>query len=214
MFTTGADPVKLGLVATLNRPERNLTGVTFFGSGEIGAKQVELLHELAPGATTMAVLVNPTNPNTEGYVRDIHAAASSLGVELKVLNAQTERDLQPDIESIGQQPNRALIVGGDPVLNGHRKLIVALTARYAVPAIYLQREFLPLGGLMSYGTSQSEAYRQAGVYAGRILKGDKPADLPVMRPTKFELVINMKTAKTLGLTVPLTLQVAADEVIE
>lgn len=214
VFTIGGDPVKLGLVTSLNRPERNITGVTFFGSGEIGAKQVELLHELVPQATTMAVLVNPSNPNTEGYVGDLRTAAGTFGVKIKVLPVQAASDLQPALASLGQQSNRALIVGGDTVLNGNREQIAALTARYAIPTIYLQREFLPLGGLISYGTSQTDAYRLTGNYAGRILKGDKPADLPVMRPTKFELVINLKTAKALGLTVPLTLQVAADEVIE
>ena len=204
----------MGLVTSLNRPERNITGVTFFGSGSIGPKQMELLHELAPKVTTMAVLINPSNPNTEEYLRELHAAADTIGVQLKVLNATTERDLQTAFDSLAQQGVRALVVGGDPLLTGNREQLVALAARYAVPTIFLQREFITAGGLMSYGTSQTDAYRLAGVYTGRILKGEKPGDLPVQQPTRFELVINLKTAKALGLAIPPGLLAIADEVIE
>jgi putative tryptophan/tyrosine transport system substrate-binding protein len=214
VFTTGADPVKLGLVTSLNRPERNITGVTFFGSGAIGPKQMELLHELVPNVSVMAVLINPGNPNAEEYLRELHAAADTIGVQLKVLNANTERDLQTAFDSLARQGVRALLAGGDPLLTGHREQLVALAARYAVPTIYLQREFVTAGGLMTYGTSQTDAYRLAGVYTGRILKGEKPGDLPVQQPTKFELVINLKTAKALSLTVPPSLLAIADEVIE
>jgi putative tryptophan/tyrosine transport system substrate-binding protein len=214
VFTTGTDPVKMGLVTSLNRPERNITGVTFFGSGTIGPKQMELLHELAPRVTTMGVLINPGNPNAEEYLRELHAAADTIGVQLKVLNANTERDLQAAFDSLAQQGVHALLIGGDPLLTGHREQLVALAARYAIPTIYLQREFVTAGGLITYVTSQTDAYRLAGVYTGRILKGEKPGDLPVQQPTKFELVINLTTAQALGLAIPPSLLAIADEVIE
>jgi ABC-type uncharacterized transport system substrate-binding protein len=213
VFTTGADPVKLGLVSSLNRPDSNVTGAVFFAT-VLGAKQIELLRELVPSAVTMAVLVNLNNPNTGPFVGNVQTAARALGVELKLLTVNTEGEVDTAFAAMAHQGVRALVVGGDPLMTSRREQLVALAARYAIPALYQQREFPAAGGLISYGSSQPDAYRQVGVYAGRILKGEKLADLPVMQPTKFELVINLKTAKALGLTVPLTLQVAADEVIE
>jgi putative tryptophan/tyrosine transport system substrate-binding protein len=214
VFTTGADPVQLGLVKSLNRPDANVTGVTFFGSGAIGGKQVEFLHSLLPNASTMAVLIRKANPNTKEYLTDLRAAADALKVDLDILNVESENDLKTAFDKLSKQQIHGVIIGGDPILSGNRALIVALAARYAIPTIYLQRQFADAGGLMSYGTSQTDAYRMIGVYAGRVLKGARPADMPVLRPTKFELVINLKTAKTLGVQVPLSLEVAADEVIE
>jgi len=214
VFTTGGDPVQLGLVKSLNRPEGNVTGTTFFGSGAVGQKQIELLHTVLPNVTTMAVLVRTANPNAQVYLKDLHAAATGLGVELNVLNVPDKGGMQPVFDSLSQQRVGALIVGGDPILIGNREQIVLMAAHYAIPAIYLQREYVDAGGLMSYGTSQRDAYRMMGVYAGRILKGAKTTDLPVLRPTKFEFVINLKTAKALGIQIPMSLQVAADEVIE
>jgi putative ABC transport system substrate-binding protein len=213
VFTTGTDPVKFGVVASLNRPGGNATGVVFVNN-ELGPKRLQVLRELAPSATVLGMLVNPKNPNTEFDVRDIQSAARPLGLQILVLNASTERELDTAFASLADRRVGALIVNADPFFNIRRDQLVALAAANAVPAIYELREFVAAGGLMSYGTSIAEAYRQAGVYAGRVLNGDKPADLPVQQSTKFELVINLKTAKALGLAIPPGVLAIADEVIE
>jgi len=213
VFVSGLDPVRFGLVASLNRPNGNATGIYLF-TNTLEPKKVALLHELVPKATVIGALVNPTNPNAETVSKGLQSAAGTLGLEIHVLNASTERDIDAAFATLLQQGASALVVGNDPYFTGRRDHLVALAARHALPAVYSQRESAAAGGLMSYGTSITDAYRQAGVYTGKVLKGEKPADLPVVQPTKFELVINLKTAKALGLTVPLTLQAAADEVIE
>jgi ABC-type uncharacterized transport system substrate-binding protein len=213
VFGMGSDPVTFGVVTSLNRPTENVTGASFF-SAALGAKRLELLHEMAPKATTTAVLVNPTNLVSESERIDVQAAAQAIGQQTSVLNASTEGQIDRAFAAIVQDRIGALLVTGDALLHDRRNQLVALAARHAVPAIYFSREFVEAGGLMSYGTNQPEAYRQAGVYAGRILKGEKPGNLPVVLPTKFELVINLKTAKALGLTVPRIMQMTADEVIE
>jgi putative ABC transport system substrate-binding protein len=213
VFVTGGDPVQDGLVANLNRPGGNVTGVSFFSS-VVGTKRLELLRQLVPRATTIAVLVNPDNPNTEADRRDVQAAALAVGQQLIVLDARSVRDIETAFATFVQRGAGALLAGGGAFLNSNRERIVALAARHALPTSYAQRETVVAGGLMSYGASITDAYRQVGIYAGRILKGEKPADLPVMRSSKFEFVINLKTAKALGLTVPLIMQMTADEVIE
>jgi putative ABC transport system substrate-binding protein len=214
VFQLGNDPVAVGLVASLNRPGGNITGVTTL-SVELGPKRLELLHEVAPTATTIAVLVNPDNVTAfETQSRDMQAAARSLGLQLHVLHASAERDLDTVFASLVQLRAGGLAIGGDAFLNSQSEQLAALALRHAVPAIHQPREFAAAGGLMSYGGSPTESYRLAGVYIGRILKGEKPADLPVQQVTKVELVINVKTAKALGLTVPLALLTRADEVIE
>jgi putative ABC transport system substrate-binding protein len=213
VFTTGADPVQLGLVTSLNRPGGNLTGVTTLNM-EMGAKRLQLLHELVPNATSIAMLVNPTDPNAETNTRDAQAAARTLGLELHMLNAAAEGDFDLVFKSVAQLRAGALVIGSDAFLISQSGHLGALAIRNAVPTISPYREFAAAGGLMSYGDSLTEMYRQAGVYAARILKGEKPADLPVQQATKDELVINLKTAKALGLTVPITLLGRADEVIE
>jgi putative ABC transport system substrate-binding protein len=213
VFVTGFDPVQTGFVASLNRPGGNLTGVSFLVVLTV-AKRLELLSELAPTAATIGMLVNPDNPNMEATTGDAQAAGDTLRKKLVVVKAGTEEDLNIAFATLVREKVEAVLVETDPFFLARREQIVSLTARHALAAIYPFREFATVGGLMSYGTSLSNAYRQAGVYAGKILKGEKPADLPVMQATKFELIINLTTAKTLGLKVPLTLQVAADEVIE
>jgi ABC-type uncharacterized transport system substrate-binding protein len=213
VFTTGDDPIKLGLVASLNRPGGNVTGVSSL-LVEIGSKQLGLLREVAPGTTAIAVLVNPNFPGTERQLRDVEAAARVLGLQLTVLTAGTERDMETAFATMAQKGGVALLVGVDPFFLERRDHIVALAARHSIPAIYPVRDFAVAGGLMSYGSDFADSYRQAGIYAGRIVRGEKPADLPVQRSTKFELVINFKTAKALGLTVSNSMQLLADEVIE
>jgi putative tryptophan/tyrosine transport system substrate-binding protein len=213
VFTTGDDPVNLGLVTSLSRPTGNVTGVTFFG-GALVAKQLELLHELIPQATVISVLVNPSFPGTTFQLRDVQEAARTLGRPMHVLNASTGSEINAAFAAIAQQRTHALLVAGDPFFLSRLSQFITLAARHAVPTIYPQREYVAGGGLISYGTSVTDAYRQVGVYVGRILKGAKPTDLPVSRATKFELVINLQTAKLLGLEVPSSLLARADEVIE
>ncbi len=213
VFVSGGDPVKLGLVASLNRPGGNVTGV-FFVIAELGAKQLGLLHELQPGAVRVAVLVDPNYPPTEFFVSDIQAAASSIKKQIEVLEAPTGRDIDMAFARLAQKPTDALLVGPSPLLNNRRVQLVTLATYHRVPAIYSWREAAEVGGLMSYGTSITDANRQAGVYTGRILKGEKPADLPVMQSIKFEFVINLNTAKAFGLSFPPGLLAIADEVIE
>jgi putative ABC transport system substrate-binding protein len=213
VFAIGADPVDLGLVSSLNRPGGNVTGVTFFVN-TLGAKRLELLRELVPSATVMGFLVKPTNPTSESQVADVRAAARERGVDLLVANAGSERDIDAAFASFVQQRVNAIVIGADSLFLSRRDQLVGLAARHALPAIYNLREFVDDGGLISYGASITDAFRLVGGYAGRILKGEKPADLPVQQTVKFELAVNLKTAKALGLTVPDRLLVAADEVIE
>jgi putative tryptophan/tyrosine transport system substrate-binding protein len=213
VYTGGGDPVKLGLVASLNRPGGNVTGVTFVVA-ELGAKRLGLLHELQPGAVRVGVLVDPNYAPTQSFVSDVQAAALSIGKQIEVLEASTGRDIDTAFASLAQKPVDALVVGPGPWQNNRRVQLATLAAYHKVPAIYPQRETAEAGGLMSYGTNLSDAYRQAGVYTGRILKGEKPADLPVLRSVKFEFVINLNTAKAFGLSFPPGLLAIADEVIE
>jgi ABC-type uncharacterized transport system substrate-binding protein len=213
VFTTAYDPVTLGLVGSISRPEGNVTGVTFF-AGSLGAKRVELLRELLPKATMIVMLANPSNPVADAEMKEVQSAAKALGVQLQVLTGSTERDIDAVFASFAQHRPDALFVHPDPFFTSRSHQIVVLAALHAVPAIYPNRGFVMAGGLISYGGRQIDAYHQAGVYAGKILKGSKPAELPVMQPTRFELVINFKTAKTLGLDLPWFLQQRADEVIE
>jgi len=212
VFYTGGDPVEAGLVARLNRPGGNVTGISFF-IGVLGAKRLELLRQLVPKATTIAMLVNPS-PDADGERRDVQAAAQAIGQQLIILEVSSDRDFETAFATFVQRGAGALLVGTGAFMINHRERLAALAAHHALPAIHPVRESAVVGGLMSYSPSYSDALRQAGVYAGRILKGEKPADLPVMRPTKFELVINLKTAKALGLEVPAQLLALADEVIE
>jgi ABC-type uncharacterized transport system substrate-binding protein len=212
VYTGGGDPVKLGLVASLNRPGGNVTGVTFV-TAELGAKQLGLLHELQPGAVRVGVLVDPNYP-TQSFVSDVQAAALSIGKQIEVFEAPTGRDIDTAFARLAQKRIDALLVGPGPLLNNRRVQLATLAAYHRVPAIYLLRECAEAGGLMSYGTSITDAYRQAGVYTGRILKGEKPADLPVIQSIKFEFVINLNTARAFGLSFPPGLLAIADEVIE
>lgn len=213
IFVSGADPVAAGLVASLARPGGNLTGITFTNS-EVLSKRLELLCELVAQARVIALLVNPNSPNTDRYIGDVWVAARAKGLQLHIPRAGTESELDASFASLGQKRVDGVVVVGDAFFNSRREQLVALASGYAVPAIYVFREFADAGGLISYGTSQTAVYRQVGAYTGKILKGAKPADLPVEQPTKFELVINLKTAKALGLTVPQLLLARADEVIE
>jgi putative tryptophan/tyrosine transport system substrate-binding protein len=214
VFTVGFDPVEVGLVDSLNRPGGNVTGVSILDV-ELGPKRLELLRELVPKATIIAVLVNPTDPVRAGNIsRAVQMAARTLGLQSNVLQASSEGDFDAVFPRLLQMQADGLVIGGEPFLNSRSEQLGALTARHKVPAIFQFREFTAGGGLASYGASLTDSYRQVGAYAARILKGEKPADLPIVQPTKFELVINLKTAKALGLTVPATLLAQADEVIE
>jgi putative ABC transport system substrate-binding protein len=213
VFVMGDDPVKLGIVASFNRPGGNLTGVAFL-TGELGSKRLELLCELVPDAGAVGFLLNPKDPGAEAQRQDVEMAAKALGRRLLVLHASNETEFEANFAMMAREHVAALVVANDPFLDSRRDQLVALAARTGVSAIYHIRDIPAAGGLMSYGASLADAYRQVGNYAGRILKGEKPADLPVMQPTKFELVINLKTAKALGLTVPPSLLARADEVIE
>ncbi len=214
VFLVAADPVENGLVASLNRPGGNLTGVTTL-SLEVRPKALELLHEMVPNAGTVGFLINPGIPGSEQTVmKQMEPAALALGLQLRVLHASTDRELDTIFGTLAQSKVGALLINNDPAFTSRIERLASLTLRYAVPAVYQYREFVAAGGLMSYSGSRTEQYRIAGTYAGRILKGETPADLPVQQVTKIELIINLKTAKALGLTVPLTLQYAADEVIE
>jgi putative ABC transport system substrate-binding protein len=210
---TSADPVKDGLVASFNRPGGNLTGVAFFVLLLV-AKRLELLRELVPNASTIGILVNPNFPGTAAEVADGQAAARAGGIEVQIIHASNDDELEATFADMGKRRIGALVVSGDFFFDSRRDQLAALAARHTIPAIYPWRDYVMAGGLMSYGTSIRDGYRQAGNYVARILKGAQPSDLPVVQPTRFELVINLKTAKALGLSVPQTLQVAADEVIE
>jgi len=213
VFSTIADPVQIGLVASLNRPGGNVTGVTIL-SVEVGPKLLELLHEAVPSATIIALLVNPTNPNAESQSKNTQEAGLRLGLKIHVLNASTERDFGGVFAKLRELKAGALVIAQDVLFNGQSEQLAALTLRHAIPAIYPQPGFAAVGGLISYGASGSDAWRQVGIHVGRILKGEKPAELPVQRATKVELIINLRTAKALGITVPNTLIGRADELIE
>ena len=213
VFVSGEDPVKSGLVASLNRPGGNVTGVAIF-TGQLGAKQLGLLRELVPAATVVGMLVNPNNPVTEPVVEEVRAASEVSGHKIQIVNARNEDDIETAFATLREVHADALIVAADPYFLTQSEKLAALAARHGLPAIYELREFAASGGLVSYGASITDGYRQAGVYAGRILKGAKPADLPVLQPTKFELVINLKAVKALNLTLSPSLQATADEVIE
>jgi putative tryptophan/tyrosine transport system substrate-binding protein len=213
VFTAATDPVKIGLVASLSRPGGNITGVTQLNA-VVASKRLELAHELVPAATVIAVLVNPTQPTAETELKDLQAAARTLGLQLHVLHASTERDFDTVFATLVQLRGGALVIGNDTFFFSRSEQLAALALRHAVPAIFPDHVFAAAGGLMSYGGSTLNIYRIAGTYTGRILKGERPSDLPVQQATKIELVINLKTAKTLGLTIPETLLATADEVIQ
>jgi putative ABC transport system substrate-binding protein len=213
VFVNGVDPVASGLVMSLNRPGSNATGVHIFQQ-VLEGKRLGLLRALVPAAALIAVLLNPTNANFQTQLRGVQDAARDLGQQVSIVSASTEQEIDRAFASVAQSGARALLIGSDPFFSSERDQVVALAARHAIPAIYEGREFATAGGLASYGTSLADAYRQAALYAGRILKGEKPADLPIVQPTKFEFVINLKTAKALGLDVPSGLSASADEIIE
>jgi putative ABC transport system substrate-binding protein len=213
VFAVGGDPVSLGLVASYNRPGTNATGTTLL-TAALEPKRLGLVHELVPGTAVMGILLNPAYPAYEAQLFDVQEAARAIRLDLRILRADTDREIETAFEALAEQRIPALAVAAAPFFDTRREKLVHLAARYSVPTIYHFREFAVAGGLMSYGVSIAHIYRQVGIYAGRILKGEKPADLPVVQPTKFELVINLKTAKTLGLDIPPTLLALADEVIE
>jgi putative ABC transport system substrate-binding protein len=213
VFAIGSDPVGSGLVASMNRPGGNITGVSFL-SVELGAKRLELVRDLVPKAAAIALLVNPNNPNADKQAKEMKAAAATLGLQSNILSVGSQADFDTVFATLVGQRVGAIVVSADPFFISRRDQLVELATRHAVPTIYPVREFAAVGGLMSYGASFADAYYQAGVYAGRILKGERPADLPIIQPTKFELVINLKAAKALGLTLPPGLLSVADEVIE
>jgi putative ABC transport system substrate-binding protein len=213
VFAIGADPVDLGLVSSLHRPGGNVTGVTFV-TNTLGAKRLELLRELIPSVTVVGFLINPENPSSEFQIRDLQAGALAFGIEPLILHAGSERNIDAAFASFVHQRANAVIVGADSLFVSRRDQLAGLAARHAMPAIYFLREFADIGGLMSYGPSQTDAYRLAGGYAARIVKGEKPADLPIQQAVKFEFIINLKTAKALGFEIPDKLLAVADEVIE
>jgi putative ABC transport system substrate-binding protein len=213
VFVSAADPVKTGLVTSLNRPGGNVTGVSLIGSALEG-KKLGLLHEVVPRVSTIAALIDSNYPDAQAQLNEVQAAAGRIGVQLVPLTVDKESDIDGAFARFAQRGAGALLVGEDVMFAGRREQIVALAARYALPAIYFQKEFVAAGGLISYGPHFADGYRQAGIYVGRILKGEKPADLPIVQPTRFELVVNLKTAKTLGLEIPPMLLATADEVIE
>lgn len=213
VFTTGCDPVADGLVASMNRPGGNATGVSFFG-GQIGAKILDLLHTMVPWTNSVAVISNPTSSQGEAEAKDVQEAARAFGIQVYAFSASTEHDLDHAFDAIAQNKIGALIITADPFFNSQRDRLAAMAMSQAVPTISPYRELAVAGTLMSYGASLLDAYRQAGVYVGRILKGEKPSELPIMQPTKFELIINLKTAKALGLEVPPTLLALTDDIIE
>ena len=213
VFAVGDDPVRLGLVASLARPDGNLTGINFFNA-ELAAKRLELLRALVPAATRIAVLVNPVNASTEPTVRDVQSAARAIGLQIQVFNVRTSGEINAAFAAFVRERPDALFVGGDGLFTSRRVQLANLTVRHAIPATFSSREIVAAGGLMSYGTNIADAFRQVGAYTGRILKGAKPGDLPVVQASKIELVINAETARMLGLTVPPTLLATADEVIE
>jgi putative ABC transport system substrate-binding protein len=213
VFVSAGDPVDFGLVPSLSRPGGNVTGISMI-TVALASKRLELLHEMVPPPRVIAMLVNPTSPYVGPETKDVQTAARGLGRDIQIVNASSPQDIDLAFASVAQQRVGALLVSGDPFFDSRRDQLVASAARHSIPTIYQWREFATLGGLVSYGTSITNAYRQTGVYAGRILKGTKPADLPVIQPTKFELVVNLKTARALGLTVPTALLLRADEVIE
>jgi ABC-type uncharacterized transport system substrate-binding protein len=213
VFIVGGDPVEAGLIASLNRPGGNATGVSILTVALV-AKRLELLRELVPSASVIPFLVNPASPNAEVERNEVLAAASTLGIRVPVMHATTEHDIDAIFAALERSRPPAILISTDPFFTSQRNHLVALAARYAIPAVYAWREYSAAGGLMSYGTNLNEMYRQAGVYSGRILRGTRPEELPVVQPTHFELVINLRTAKSLGLTVPPTLLARADEVIE
>jgi len=213
VFIVAEDPVRLGLVASLARPGGNLTGVNFF-TGELVAKRLELLRELVPRAARVAVLVNPAGPDAETTLKDVEPAARAIGLQIPVLNASTSREINAAFATFVRERPDALFVGGDPFFSSRRVQLVHLATLHKVPAIFSNRDYVEAGGLMSYGSNLADAWRQVGVYTGRILKGAKPADLPVVQASKFELVINVESARMIGLTLPDKLLAAADEVLE
>jgi ABC-type uncharacterized transport system substrate-binding protein len=213
VFVTAADPVTTGLVASLSRPGGNVTGVSVLATA-LSGKKLDLLRALVPQASVIGALINPGYPGAKAQSDEFQAAARQLGIRLIVLSAGTQADIDTAFATLQRQHAGALVVGNDPFFGARRDQLVALAARYSIPAMYWQREYVAAGGLISYGPQFADGYRQGGVYVGRVLKGEKPADLPIMQPTKFELVINLKTAKALGLDVPATLLALADEVIE
>jgi putative tryptophan/tyrosine transport system substrate-binding protein len=213
VFTTGSDPVVVGLVTSISRPNGNLTGATFYSAALIG-KQLELLREIAPRSAEIGLLINPKAPSAESEMKDALTATRAVGLQLHVFRASTESELETAFADLGRLSNVALLVGVDPYFDSRPDQLVALAAKYRVPTVYNLREFVVAGGLISYGASITDAYRQAGLYAGRIVKGEKPSELPVQFPTRFDMVINLKAAQALGLDIPPTLLTRADEVIE
>jgi len=213
VFSTGSDPIEMGLVASFNRPGGNVTGTVQFNDELVG-KRLEMMRELVPGTAVIGLLLDPTSPSAPMRSKAFQGAAARVGQSARILNTESQTQFEAAFAAAARDKVGALVVPNSTLFTNNRELLVTLAARYAIPASYEYREFVTAGGLLSYGSSNADSYRQVGTYAGRILKGEKPADLPVVQPTRFELVINRKTAKTLGLTVPPTLLVAADEVIE